>query len=335
MNEVKKKITRKDVAAFAGVSETVVSYVMNENRYVNIDKRRRVQDAIKKLNYSPNPIARSLKGKNSRHIMFIADQIDNEHFGKIIKEMDKFAYEKGYIISLVSNRNDEKFIEHIIARQVDGIIISSMSFPEEGIQRLIEAGLPVVLMMNKDYEEDLKACKIYSGLYMGARDLVKYLKNKGRKNILYIDRMSQRGNFSTINDQRYGGYIAESKKLGMKNLDGKIISYCKTESEIEKRIIEKITADKSIDAIMARNDYLAMVAISAVKNMGLRVPQDISIAGFDNSTIAKFSTPSLTTVEIDRETIGKNAVDMLCDMLDGKEPTKVYVKTKFIEREST
>ena len=78
--------TRKDVAKLAGVSETVVSYVINNNRYVSQDKRLRVQEAIKKLNYRPNNIARTLKGKSSNHIVFIADQIVTEHFSLLIRE---------------------------------------------------------------------------------------------------------------------------------------------------------------------------------------------------------------------------------------------------------
>ena len=145
--------TRKDVAKLAGVSETVVSYVINNNRYVAQDKRVRVQEAIKKLNYRPNSIARTLKGKSSNHIVFIADQIVTEHFSLLISELDECAYDKGYMVSLCSNRNTEEVGRESIGRCCHWIIISSISFTKRFIQMFIDANIPVVLLENRDYSE--------------------------------------------------------------------------------------------------------------------------------------------------------------------------------------
>ena len=95
MAENKERVTRADVAKMAGVSETVVSYVINNNRYVAMDKRKRVEEAVRALNYRPNNIARALKGKQSNQILFIADHITNEYFASIVSEMDKYAYNSG------------------------------------------------------------------------------------------------------------------------------------------------------------------------------------------------------------------------------------------------
>ena len=131
MAENKERVTRVDVAKMAGVSETVVSYVINNNRYVAMDKRKRVEEAVRALNYRPNNIARALKGKQSNQILFIADHITNEYFASIVSEMDKYAYNSGYLISLCANRNTEEFVSQVISRQYDGIIVSSASFPAE------------------------------------------------------------------------------------------------------------------------------------------------------------------------------------------------------------
>ena len=88
-----KQVTRKDVAEEAGVSVTIVSYVINNNRYVDKEKRIKVEEAIKKLHYKPNSIARALKGKKLNHIVFIADQIVTEHFSLLVSELDKHAYD--------------------------------------------------------------------------------------------------------------------------------------------------------------------------------------------------------------------------------------------------
>ena len=108
-----KQVTRKDVAEAAGVSVTVVSYVINNNRYVDKEKRKRVEEAIQKLHYKPNSIARALKGKKLNHIVFIADQIVTEHFSFLVSELDKNAYDLGYMISLCANRNTQQFVNSI------------------------------------------------------------------------------------------------------------------------------------------------------------------------------------------------------------------------------
>lgn len=99
MGESRERVTRADVARLAGVSETIVSYVTNNNRYVAKEKRQKVEEAIRILNYRPNNLARALKGKRSNQIIFIADHITNEYFSSIVSEMDKYAYESGYLIS--------------------------------------------------------------------------------------------------------------------------------------------------------------------------------------------------------------------------------------------
>ena len=95
MERNSERVTRADVAKAAGVSETIVSYVVNNNRYVAKDKRQRVEEAIAALHYRPNNVARALKGKRSNQLLFIADQITNEYFSRIVSEMDKYAYEAG------------------------------------------------------------------------------------------------------------------------------------------------------------------------------------------------------------------------------------------------
>ncbi len=335
MNKLKLKATRKDVAKLANVSETIVSYVANGNRYVDSEKKKRVKEAMKTLNYTPNPIARSLKGKNSKHMLFIVDQIDNEHFSRVVKAMDELAYEKRYLISLLGNRRDDDFLHHILSRQVDGIIISSMSMQEDSISHLINAGLPVVLVMNKDYNTEFKdACKIYTGLYNGARDIAKRLCDKGRKNILYIDRMSTKGVYSNLMDHRYRGYYDVCKEHNICDPQENFISGCKSHDEIFNKIKARLKSDKTVDGIMARNDLLATLALKAISEMGLTVPNDISVVGFDNSSIANYTSPKLSTVEIDRDELARQSIEMICAMLDGEKPDDVHINTNFINGES-
>ncbi len=331
-----RQVTRKDVAQLAGVSETIVSYVINNNRYVDREKRRRVEEVIRELNYRPNTIARALKGKSTNHIAFIADQIITEHFSLLISELDKHAYDLGYMVSLCSNRNSQKFINDIISRRYDGIIISSISFPSEYIQQLIDARIPVVLLANRDYREIQGAGLIHNGLYEGAKAVVRYLAGKGRRNIIYIDRFSNQGHFSDYNDLRYRGFVEETRALGISQNPGElVITGCADPQEVAGAV-KKYLEEHPVDAIFGRNDKVACIAMQAAQQLGRLVPGDIAVVGFDNSTMSQYTSPPITSMEIPREGIAKSAVEMLQQMIEqGEIPQPVTYSTRLIERAST
>lgn len=336
MAESFRQVTRRDVARLAGVSETVVSYVINNNRYVDKEKRRRVEEAIRELNYRPNTIARALKGKSTNHIVFIADQIITEHFSLLISELDKHAYDLGYMISLCANRNSQKFVSDIISRRYDGIIISSISFPVEYIQQLIDAHIPVVLLANRDYSGVTGAGLIHNGLYNGAKTCVRYLAEKDRRDIIYIDRFSSRGNFSDRSDLRYRGFVEEMEALGLaRDPAANVITGCASPGEIAAAVEEHLRRFP-VDAIFGRNDKVACIAMQVAQKLGRRVPEDIAVVGFDNSTMSQYTTPPITSMEIQREGIAKSAVEMLQQMIEkGEIPQPVTYSTRLIERAST
>lgn len=330
------KPTRRDVAELAGVSETIVSYVLNDNRYVAEDKRQRVLRAVRKLNYRPNSMARALKGKPSSHILFIADNIANEHFGNLVSEMDKVAYDQGYLISLVANRNTEDFVSRVISRQPDGIVVSSVSFQEKYLQMLVDSGIPVVLIGNRVYETpDPRIAVVWSGLRGGICEGVRLLIAHGRRSIVYIDRISARGNFSNMSDLRYRGFCEQMGESGLPFSKDSIFTGYSSEEELQAALSHRISSGAKIDGIIARNDNLAAVAMSAVIDCGLTVPGDVSVVGFDNSRISKITTPKLTTVQIDREGMAHGIITTLHNMITGSAPTTLEYKTILIEREST
>ncbi|MFI3174246.1 MAG: LacI family DNA-binding transcriptional regulator [Bacillota bacterium] len=338
MGETQKKVvcaTRSDVAKLAGVSETIVSYVVNDNRYVDKHKRERVLEAIKELNYQPNSIARAMKGKNSNQIVFIADGFQNGTFGEMLRHLDAYAYEKNYLLSLCANRNEDDFIRQLISRRLDGIIISSIAFSENYIQQLIDAGIPVVLLQNRDYKEVKGAGRILTGLYHGARDSVSYLYGKGRRNILYIDRVSEHNQFSTLEDYRLRGFADQMEAFDLPWKD-RIITGCASFDEVYAKI-KNYMKENPIDAIFARNDNMACLGLQAVLREGKRVPEDISVMGFDSSDVSRYITPALTTMEVEKKEVAKTALEMIAKMKETKQRNleEVQFTTKLIEREST
>lgn len=337
MDMERKLVTRKDVAEYAGVTETIVSYVMNNNRYVAKEKRERVLDAMRKLHYVPNTMARGLKGKRSNHILFIADNIANEHFGRIVEEMDQFAYDKGYLISLMRDRNDMDFVTHIISRQIDGVVISSVSFGEEYIARFMDYGVHVVLLGNRDYSDvDPRAGIVHIGMMNGMENAVKLMVKKGRTKIAYIDRTSTRNHFSTMRDLRYRGFRLQMERSSLPfDESEQFFSGFTTRENLADGIEEKLKGGLKLDAMICRNDYMAAVAMEAVKRCGLKIPDDIAIMGFDNSEFSQFLQPKLSTVQINRKEIARCIITMLDDMIAGKDTAGKMVETTLIERETT
>ena len=336
MAENKERVTRADVAKMAGVSETVVSYVINNNRYVAMDKRKRVEEAVRALNYRPNNIARALKGKQSNQILFIADHITNEYFVSIVSEMDKYAYNSGYLISLCANRNTEEFVSQVISRQYDGIIVSSASFPAEYVEQFTQAGIPVVVFRRLRHQKTIEqVAYLETGLYTGARSAVSHLIEKGCQNIVYIDRISARGHISPPDDMRFGGFVDEMEANGFLVGPENIISGCRSREELEEDVKRRLRTGSQVDGIFGRNDMIACIAMTAASQIGFKVPEEIKVIGFDDSSISRFCSPKLSTVSLRKAEIAKTAIDMLTQMIGGSQPENVDFDTTLIERDST
>lgn len=328
--------TRKDVAKLAGVSETVVSYVLNNNRYVAKEKRERVLDAVEQLNYRPNNVALALKGKRTNHILFICDNISNEYFGGLVEEMARLAADRGYLISLLGSRNDESFVSQVCSRVFDGIVISSTSFEEKYVLRLINTGTPVVLLMNREYDNiSGRAAKIYTGIHDGIKECVELLYKMGRRHIVYIDRVSKKRHFSTMDDWRYNGFITKMQECGLKVTKDNVIVGYETEDELYQALRAKLKAGLQVDGIVGRNDSLACLAMTAVKDCGLRIPEDIAVLGFDNSRLSRYSSPGLSSVELNRPAIAQAIMDAFEQMDNDGEAPVIYFKGHIVEREST
>jgi DNA-binding LacI/PurR family transcriptional regulator len=327
-------VTRADVAKKAGVSVTIVSYVLNNNRYVDKDKRDRVLQAVKELNYTPNTIARALKGKGSKHIIFIVENTSNERFGVLVGEMDRFAYEKGYLVSLCENRNQPELIQSIISRRFDGVIISSISFRDEDIKEIVDAGIPVIVMLSRDYDAVEGVAKLDTGLYQGARDCVRCLYDKGRRDIIYIDRISSRNHFSDMSDYRYRGFVHQMQEFGLA-YEGHMITGCSNEEQVRTKLYDYLK-EHPVDAIIGRNDKMACIAMNAAIKKGIRVPEDIAVIGFDNSSVCRLVTPTLTSVKMQEENIAEAAIDMLYRMHTDKSiPETIKFSTELVVRHST
>lgn len=329
-------VTRKDVAELAGVSPTIVSYVINNNRYVDNEKRERVLKAIKELNYQPNAVAKSLKLRKSYHIAFICDDIANEHFARIVMEMESIAYNNGYIVSLCYSRDDDEYINQIVSRQFDGIVISTNRISEDRINKLAQSGIPTVLIGNRMYKnisEDISLVNI--NIYEGARKAIEYLVKTGHKRIAFIDNRMRKDEVLNENDLRIKAYLDVLKDNNIDIKTDYIIYYVRDYKEIYQRCYNMFKMPDRPTAIFAHDDMHAAVAISAINNAGLKIPDDVAVIGFDNSTLSNYTTPAMTTVEIPRAIMGKVTMELLLSKMEGKVTRDINLDTTLVIRDST
>lgn len=339
MNKTIKRVTRKDVAERAKVSPTIVSYVINNNRYVDSEKKKRVQEALSELGYKPNAMARALKGKRSNHILFIVDDLQSEHFSRIMKQLDSWAFENNYFISLCESRNSDSFVNQVYQRYFDAVLIASGTFKQKHIQELIDTKIPVVILEMRKYDKlHGNFGLINTGLYDGARLCCKTLINNNRKKILFVD------SFQTLSftkspkdDFRYKGFLDELEENNYKkDINYKIISNCKDERELSDAIDNILNSGFIIDGVFGRTDSVAIHTMYKLIDKGYKIPRDCSLIGVNNARISRYTTPQLSTLDINREKIGESIILLLDQMFNNKieNNLNISLETTLIKRAS-
>lgn len=305
-----RRVKRSDVAARAGVSETIVSYVINGNRYVDKEKKERVLKAVEELGYHPNPVARSLKGKESRHYLFIADDLVSEYFGSIIKEMEKYAADGGLLISLCSDNGDPGFVERVCAWEFDGIVVASATISLGDIQRLIDTSMPVVVLSVNEYPVFKGSYGlIYTGIKEGAKQLAGIFREQGKRRIAYV--ASKFSGPVNESDFRYQGYL---EAIG--DQERVVIDDIADNDALAEKLV-RIHRETGFDALICRTDTIAAECMRILAGMGLKVPSDVAVAGFNNSRFTEYLTPTLTSVGMDKAAIASSAMDVFRKLREG------------------
>ena len=317
-------ITRRDVAEHAGVSKTTVSRVLNNNGYVSPENRERVEESIRLLGYRPNLIARSLKTKQTKQLLFYAPELTNPFYIEVYHGMEDYAEEQGYTI-VVSSRYDHRVIEQ---RQFDGIILSNVS-PEQQ-KEYSDLDIPTVVTNYSSHALSIP----YAGIDIeeGALNAMKHLAGCGHKRIAFIS------NVPSDDDQRLQGYkkSLESANLAydprMMVVDaGKGTAYHQGYRAAERLIQARTGAT----AVFSFNDAMAIGALSAFSERGIDVPDDISVMGFDDILQSGFTDPPLSTVRMPKYQLGRESARMLIEMINGKKVQPVVLKTGLLIRKST
>ncbi len=302
--------TIKDIAKKAGVSHTTVSRALNGNPTISSETVARIREIAEDMGYLGSATARGLKTNRSQVIGVVVSRIDNPYFGEIIQGIEETINKRGYSLVIASSHrepNTEKTIIRAFVRQmVDGVIICTSSFSKENVVLLRQFEIPCVAVNNETpekYDQSLQHDDLSAG-----GQIAQYLIQLGHRRLAYIgDSLAVR-----INNERQQGFIDELNRYG-KNIEPQIIIHSQGR-EIEngeEAMIRLLQIQPHPTAVFCFNDLMAIGAIKLIKDNHLRVPEDISVVGFDNIPYSAYISPALTTFDQPKFRMGQEAADLL------------------------
>ncbi|MGF7048093.1 LacI family transcriptional regulator [Paenibacillus sp. DS2015] len=320
--------TIKDVARMAEVSVATVSRVINESGYVNVDTRKRVEAAIKEINYTPNEVARSLYKRKSKLIGLLLPDITNPFFPQLARGVEDRMQEHGYrLIFGNSDENEVKELDYIRTFVQNNIIgvISSTNYPESDIYQKLK--IPIVFLDRTSDDNP----SVYADVREGGRIAAREIVDRGSKRITILQGPAH---IKPAQD-RYLGAIEVLDELGITYNVIQTSSFSYTDAEQwAKEIFDKYI---DTDGVIASNDIIATAVLREAYRLGKAVPEDVQIIGFDDIPLSSLLSPSLSTIRQPAYDMGREAAGLLIKLIeqDKVDEKIIQLPVSFVERETT
>ncbi len=303
------------VAKKAGVSVATVSRALQKPEVVSDKTRKRVQKAAKDVGYRPNMMAKVFRSKKTHSILVLVPDMSNPFFARVISGIQKAAKERGYNVTLgntLGNKETERdFARLLQTSQTDGIVQLSASYPLDIADNDVANPLPIVNCCECVTDDSMPTVQLDNRA--AAQAMVRYLMGLGHNRIGVITGPPE----SPLTSGRMAGYKAALEEAGQVFDPSLVTEGDYSLSAGEDRASALLAADQPPTAIFCFNDEMAYGAMRRVKQMGLRVPEDISVAGFDDLPYSKYMEPALTSVCQPSAEFGPVAVHMLFEMIAG------------------
>lgn len=305
--------TRKDVAKLAGVSTATVSNVLNNSVKVQEATAKKVMEAVIELDYKPDMIARSMSTKRTMQLGIVLEDISNPFYGDIILGFESAANEKNYFVNICTGFNKlDEYFNNFIIRRLDGVFVTALpyKFSNEKLYNLVNKDIKVVTSGNANVDYRIVST-IENDHISAMHDAMEYLYKLGHRNIAYISGLSRNVQF----DLRNTGYLEMVDKLKLPCKDTLLIEgrypYTTDMANGYKYAKELLDSKRKFSAVICVNDLMALGAMKAFKESNLRIPEDVSIMGFDGITFGEYWEPSLTTMNLDKVSFGRKAFELL------------------------
>lgn len=316
-------VSMKDIAKQCHVSVASVSKALNGYSDIGEETRNLIITTAHEMGYLPNSSARALKTKKSYNlgVLFVdaaMNGLTHEYFNHVLESFKYRAEEKGYDITFIAgNTAGQKmsFYERCRYRGVDGVLVACFKYYEEDIQDLIRSELPVVTI---DHTFEGKIA-VVSNNVQGMEELVSYIYGMGHKKIAYIH-----GDDTPVTRNRLSGFYRTTQRYGLEIPD----EYVKASSYRDLEMAAKATGElldlpNPPTCIMYPDDYAAVGGMNEIRERGLRIPEDISITGYDGIDLVRMMEPKLTTLCQDTRKIGRMAAEKLISLIEHPKTTLV------------
>ena len=333
-------ITIKDIAKRAGVSHSTVSRALRVNHLVSSETSKRIHDIAQEMGYRPSAVARSLKTNRTQVLGVIVSSISDPFFGEILNGIEASAQAGGYSLFIAASQHDpikeRQIVQTMMEQRTDGVIICSSSFSPEHGRQLLSYGFPVVVVNHQGSESFNYS--IYHDDIDGSSQITRHLISQGHKRIAYLGN-SQSGR--TTQD-RLRGFLDAMAEAHLEVPENYVHHVEGSEPVLGAESVQYfVKLNPRPTAIICFNDMLAIGVLKGCEQSGLRVPEDISVTGFDNITYSAFTTPSLTTFDQPKFSIGQEAAQLLLDLLQAEDgiipdtPNVKILKGKLLVRGTT
>lgn len=333
MDDATRPWTMQQIARAAGVSVTTVSHALSGKRPVNPETAARIHRLIEQFEYVPDAGARRLQSGRSRTIGLAVPDISHWYFGRIARGVEEAANDADHGVLVASTANadpqrEQRYLDMLRTRAIDGLIYASSRSTAELAQLVRHARTSPLVLADERIDALGEIPSVTTTVYEGARDAVRLLHDLGHQRVVAI--AGYPGLHSTL----------ERTRALHEVFPGALEFYGDFEEESGYRIMgELLAAEVRFTAVFAHNDYMAVGAMRRLREAGLRVPDDVSVIGFDDIDIARMVTPGLTTVRKDMVELGRRSAHILLARLAGSEEpdatASVVLPTELIVRGST
>ena len=327
-------INIKEFARLANVSQSTISKALNDRPDVSPETKSKIIELAKKYDFVPNAFGKGLKSHTTENIgvIFCREQLPlsgNPFYSRVLEGIEAELVLKNYnlVLHLIPESKQQVLPKMIRQRQVDGLILAGI-FQEQFIQNILSHNISVVLI---DPKFALNNCsQVLIDNEHGAFTATEYLIQKGHRRIGFISGDLERLSFK----QRFIGY-KKALEYNSIPVDESLVQTGGNEKGYE-HVKQLLRLDNRPTAIFAVNDINAIHGYKAIQEQNLKIPDDVSIIGFDDIELAKYLTPALTTIRVYKEELGSIGVRMLLQMINGenKTPATTIIPTRLVERDS-